>query len=113
MLTRAISILWLSLGIQASDGARFDAIGCSDQETNRDGIVHDEFFSGTVHDVSETSVTVSRTLPGKNPETRVFLMDTETIIEGKLKKLARVTVGYRTHDGQDHAWRIIVRESQE
>ena len=84
----------------------------SGQESSHDA-VHDEFFSGSVQEVSETSVTVSRSLPGKPPETRSFVLGSDTIIEGRLKKLARVTVGYRTQDGVDHAWRIIVRENPE
>lgn len=109
ILTRTLAILWLGIAVQGCNLAR--AYAC--QETNRDGIAHDEFFSGSVQDVSETSVSVSRSLPGKNPETKVFVLDAETIVEGKLKKLARVTVGFRSHDGQDYAWRIIVRDSPE
>ena len=82
------------------------------QEANPDG-TPGEFFSGIVQEFSDTSVSVSRTLPGKSAETRIFLLDGDTIIEGKLRKSARVTVGFRTHEGQDHAWRIIVRESPE
>ncbi len=111
-LLRALPILSFCLFLQAEERiCTPPAPGA--QESNRDGILQDEFFSGSVQEVSETTVSVSRSLPGKNPETRVFLMDADTIVEGKLKKLARVTVGYRTHDGQDHAWRIIVRESPE
>ncbi|MBY0505885.1 MAG: hypothetical protein K2X03_18355 [Bryobacteraceae bacterium] len=83
------------------------------QETNRDGSSHDEFYSGAVQEVSETTVAVARQLPGKQAETRVFVLDGDTIVEGRLKKQVRVTVGYRSHDGQDHAWRIIVRETPE
>ena len=108
-LARALSILWLGIAVHSPYLSRIHAC----QETNRDGIAHDEFFSGSVQEVSETSVSVSRSLPGKNPETKVFMMDAETIVEGKLKKLARVTVGFRSHDGQDYAWRIIVRDSPE
>ena len=109
ILLRALAILWLGTCVQSCVLTRVYAC----QDTNRDGIVHDEFFSGSVQEVSENSVSVSRSLPGKNPETKVFVLDAETIVEGKLKKLARVTVGFRSHDGQDHAWRIIVRDTPE
>ncbi len=107
MMTRALLFLWLSLSLQGDEKARAGLR--QTQESNP----QDEFFSGTVQELSETSVSVSRTLPGKSAETRVFSVDSETVIEGKLKKQVRVTVGYRTRDGQEHAWRIIVRESPE
>lgn len=110
MLLSLLTLLCLGLVPQGREAAAPNGWA---QETNRDGVVHDEFFSGSVQEISETSVSVTRMLPGKSPETRVFLLDSETIVEGKIKKLARVTVGYRTHDGQDHAWRIIVRDSPE
>jgi hypothetical protein len=105
---RVFITLLLCLVFQGGELARANSPG---QETQNDGVIHDEFFSGSVTEVSETTVAVCRTLPGKDPETKVFVVDSETIIEGKLKKAVRVTVGYRTHDGQDHAWRIIVRDS--
>jgi hypothetical protein len=110
-LFRAATLVLFSLSLEGDE--RLCPMAVAVQETNRDGILQDEFFSGSIQEVSETSVTVSRSLPGKSPETRSFVVDSDTIIEGKLKKLARVTVGYRTHDGQDHAWRIIVRDSPE
>ena len=109
MMIRLLAVLLLSLVAQGWEKAGL--VWASSQENNHDAVVQDEFFSGTVQEVGETTISVSRTLSGRSPETRVFQMDSETIVEGRLKKLVRVTVGYRTHDGQDHAWRIIVRES--
>ena len=105
-----VSILWLSLSFP---GCHLAWAGAPQSQEAHENDAQGEFFSGLVQEVSETSVSVSRSLPGKPAEIRVFTIDTETIVEGKLKKLARVTVGYRSHDGQDHAWRIIVRESPE
>jgi len=110
ILIRLLAVVWIWLVSPGGDFARAHA---PLQETNRDGVVHDEFFSGAVQDLTETSVSVCRSIPGKSPETRVFTIDGETIVEGKLKKMVRVTVGYRTHDGHDHAWRIIVRDAAE
>ena len=111
MFVRTFTLLWLVL---APHGA---GIGCAQAwfvaNALTDDVIPDEFYSGSVQEFTETSVTVARLLPGKPPETRVFVMDSETKVEGKLKKLARVTVGYHIHDGQDVAWRIIVRESPE
>ncbi len=89
------------------------AVVTQDAEGQEAESLPSEFFSGSVQDLSETSVSVTRSLAGKTPETRMFQLSNDTIVEGHLKKQARVTVGFRTHDGQDHAWRIIVRENPE
>ena len=111
MYIRTFTLLWLVLVPNGAGFARAQAWAAVSSVS--DDVMPDEFYSGSVQEFTETSVTVSRSLPGKNPETRVFVMDAETKVEGKLKKLARVTVGYHTHEGQDVAWRIIVRESPE
>jgi hypothetical protein len=67
------------------------------------------FFSGTVAAVAENSVTVTRSVPGKPDETRSFSITEETVVEGKLKAGARVTVGYTQSEQGDLALRIIVR----
>ena len=111
MFIRAYIVLWLILTLQGAGILRIHVLAVANAVA--DDVMPDEFFSGSVQEFSDTSVTVSRSLPGKSPETRVFVLDVETKVEGKLKKLARVTVGYRTHEGQEVAWRIIVRESPE
>ena len=111
MFIRTFTLLWLTLAPHGSGTVRAQAWAVPTAVT--EDVMPDEFYSGSVQEFNETTVTVARSLPGKTPETRVFVLDSETKVEGKLKKLARVTVGYRTHDGQDVAWRIIVRESPE
>ena len=111
MFIRTFTLLWLVLAPQGAGFARAQAWAAVSAVS--EDVMPDEFYSGSVQEFTETSVTVSRSLPGKSPEMRVFVMDAETKVEGKLKKLARVTVGYHTHEGQDVAWRIIVRESPE
>lgn len=71
-----------------------------------------EFYSGTVSEVPEGKVTVVRTLLGKAPESRTFIINGETKVEGRLRAKVRVTVGYKTTDEGDVAVRIIVRNSQ-
>lgn len=71
-----------------------------------------EFFSGTVEEVNDTKITVSRVLPGKPTETRSFLINPETKVEGRPRAKARVTVGFETKDDGDVAIRIIVRSQQ-
>ena len=111
MFIRAFIVLWLILTLQGAGILRIHVLAVANAVS--DDVMPDEFFSGSVQEFSDTSVTVSRSLPGKSPEPRVFVLDVETKVEGKLKKLARVTVGYRNHEGQEVAWRIIVRESPE
>ena len=67
------------------------------------------FFSGTVEDFSEARIVVSRVLPGKPTETRSFVINADTKVEGQPKAKARVTVGFETRDEGDVAVRIIVR----
>jgi cell envelope opacity-associated protein A len=69
-----------------------------------------DIFSGTVTASLPDSVTVVRKVPARADEARVFVVDKDTKIEGKLKTNARVTVRFRTDaDGAVHALRIIVR----
>ncbi len=71
-----------------------------------------EFYSGTITEMPEGKVVVVRTLLGKAPESRTFLINTETKVEGRLRAKARVTVGYKTTAEGDVAVRIIVRSQQ-
>ena len=69
----------------------------------------EEYFSGIVLAYSDETVTVARTILGKNSSSRHFAITSETQIEGKLKVKVRVTVKYITKDEVDHAVHIIVR----
>jgi hypothetical protein len=67
-------------------------------------------FSGTVTDLGSDSVTVLRTALIGQSVKRTFLLDAQTVVEGKLRAKARVTVRYMAdEDGQLHALHIIVR----
>ena len=68
-----------------------------------------EFFSGTITDLPPGKITVSRTVLGKPPETRTFVITPDTKIEGKLRPKVRVTVGFKAGEEGDLAMRIIVR----
>jgi hypothetical protein len=72
-----------------------------------------EFFSGTILEMPAGSITVSRAVLGQPPENRNFLITNATVIEGKLKTKARVTVGYKPTNDGDLAVRIIVRQQQQ
>jgi hypothetical protein len=68
-----------------------------------------QMYSGIVSGLDKQTLTVTRTVAGKPPESRTFLLKPETKIEGKLKTKARVTVGYLSKDEGEVAMRVIVR----
>jgi hypothetical protein len=71
-----------------------------------------QFFAGTITALSETSVTVTRTVLGKDATVRTFAITHETVIEGgKLKLKSRVTVKWLASEGGDRAVKIILRGS--
>src|SRR3954447_8633735 len=80
--------------------------GATPQEPNY------EFFSGTISEMPEGKIAVARTVLGKPPENRSFLINSDTKIEGKLKLKARVTVGLKSAPEGDLAIRIIVRPQE-
>jgi hypothetical protein len=56
--------------------------------------------------MNSTSIVVTRKSPA---ERKVFLMDTQTKVEGKIHANARVTVRFESTPAGDRAIRIIVR----
>jgi len=69
----------------------------------------DQFFTGTVTALSDTSVTVTRTTLGSDSTVRTFAITADTHVEGKLKMKARVTVRFVSLPEGDRVVRIIVR----
>ncbi len=71
----------------------------------------DQFFAGYITAVSDTQITVSRTVLGKQSSTRTFQITPETRIEGTPKVKAKVTVQFvPAGEGEgDRAVHIIVR----
>ncbi len=69
----------------------------------------DQFFSGIITALTETNVTVTRTVLGKESTVRTFNITPETHIEGKPKVKSRVTVRFVADENGDRAVRIIVR----
>jgi hypothetical protein len=57
-----------------------------------------DIFSGTVTASSPDSVTVVRKVPAKPDESKSFVIDKDTKIEGKLKVNSRVSVRFRADD---------------
>ena len=69
-------------------------------------------FSGTVVELTDAKVTVSRSILGSPAQKRSFVLKHDTRIEGDLHAKARVTVGFITTDEGDVARLIVVREKQ-
>jgi hypothetical protein len=70
----------------------------------------DQFFAGTITALSDTRITVTRTVLGKESTVRTFAVTPETVVEGgKLKLKARVTVKWVHGEDGDRAVKIILR----
>lgn len=69
----------------------------------------DQFFSGTIVEITTDHITVSRTVLGKDSGTRTFVITPETRIEGKPRAKSRVTVRFISEEESDRAIHIIVR----
>jgi hypothetical protein len=67
------------------------------------------YFSGTVVASNADSLSVSRTVLGRNVVLRSFVITPETVVEGELRERARVTVKYVTRDDVHEARHILVR----
>ena len=60
--------------------------------------------------VDDSSLTVNRTVLGKNSSTKTFILTAETMYEGgKPQVRAQVTIRYVTTEDGDRALRVIVR----
>jgi len=71
----------------------------------------DTFFAGTVAEITDDAVVISRTVQ-KKTEHRSFQLTPDTKIEGKLRTNVRVTVRYITEEGVYTATLIVVRGTQ-
>ena len=72
----------------------------------------DQFFAGTITALTDTSITVTRTVLGKESTVRTFDITQQTVIQGGKPKLkSRVTVKWVSGDDGDRAVKIILRGS--
>jgi len=70
----------------------------------------DQFFAGTITALSDTSITVTRTVLGKESTVHTFAITPETVIQGGKPKLkSKVTVKWVAGDDGDRALKIILR----
>ena len=68
----------------------------------------DTFFAGTVTQITDDAVVISRTVQ-KKTEQRTFQLTKDTKIEGKLRTRVRVTVRYTASEDGYIATMIVVR----
>jgi hypothetical protein len=71
---------------------------------------YDDTFSGSILELTNSKITVSRSILGKQPEKRTFLITADTRIEGKMRVKLKVTIGFVTSDDGDVARLIVVRQ---
>jgi hypothetical protein len=106
------SIFPAVLGVLILLAGTIPAAGQGSNQSWGNAPVKDQFFTGTVMAVDETSLTVNRTVLGKNSSTRTFLLTAQTKFEGgKPQVRSQVTVRYVTTDDGDIAVRVIVRRT--
>ncbi len=70
---------------------------------------YDDTFSGPIVELTASKIVISRSILGKPPEKRTFVIKVDTRIEGKLRVRAKVTVGFITNSEGDVARLIVVR----
>jgi len=71
----------------------------------------DQYFAGLVTELTEASVTITRTVLGKST-VRKFAITAETVIQGGKPKLkSKVTVKWAAGEDGDRALKIILRGS--
>lgn len=68
-----------------------------------------QFFAGTVTELDSTHITVSRSVLGRQPEHRTFVITPTTKMSKDLRTKERVTVRYRSDPDGDVALEILVR----
>ena len=72
----------------------------------------DKFFTGNVTAIDDSSITVNRTVLGKNSATKTFSVSADTRFEGGRPQIhSQVTVRYVTTDDEARAVHIILRRS--
>jgi hypothetical protein len=68
-------------------------------------------FTGVVTAMDKASLTVEK--DGKQPQTRTFVRDEQTLTSGDVARDARVTVFYRDENGRAVAHRVVVKAAPE
>ena len=109
------AILLIVAGAQFSIGGwaqENTSLEASHGDSSKSEPKYDHTFSGSIVELTDAQVTVSRSILGKPAEKHAFELKSDTRIEGKLRVRVRVTVGYVTTDDGDIARLVVVRTSQ-
>ena len=109
-MARFLIALVLALQLAFTMSAEAPVKATSGLAANKSTASANDIFSGMVTASTPDAVTVVRKVPARADEYKVFVVDRDTKIEGKLKVSARVSVHFKVaDDGVVHALRIIVR----
>ena len=84
------------------------ALVCAQDAPNKPA-VRPQFFAGTVTELDSTHITVSRSVLGRPPEHRTFIINSTTKMSKDLRTKERVTVRYSSDPDGDVALEILVR----
>jgi hypothetical protein len=111
IVTRIVLVALLTFNIAvAMQPPQQPAKSANSATAAKKSVPANDIFSGSVTAVTAETVTVVRKVPAKADESRDFVLDKDTKVEGKLKVNARVTVRFKADAaGLVHALRIIVR----
>ncbi len=102
--------MWRCLTVIAVVGLALTGVSASqEQSPPPTGVATEPYFSGTVTKLEKDSITVARTVLGKQDAVRTFIVTSETRTEGKLRVNARVTVQFVESQDGDRAVQIVVR----
>lgn len=86
------------------------ALVCAQDAPNKPAVhPRPQFFAGTVTELDSTHITVSRSVLGRPPEHRTFIINSTTKMSKDLRTKERVTVRYSSDPDGDVALEILVR----
>jgi len=101
-------MVWAEVAIVVMVLARVPAGRAQEPSDARQSEAQTDTFSGTVTDLKSDRITVRRSIAGLTAENKVFLMQSDTRVEGKPHLKARVTVGFVTNENGEAVARLIV-----
>jgi hypothetical protein len=104
-----MNVRLLSCGVISVFLALFSANHLLSQDPPSAAQPHDQLMAGTITALSDTSITVTRTVMGRDSTIRTFAITPATEIKGKPKMDWRVTVRFVSEENGDRAVRITVR----
>lgn len=106
-----VLIAWqFAFALSAQPPAGSGAPQTGSAKTTHAALPANDIFSGNVTAAGNGALTVLRKVPARADETRTFVLDAQTRVEGRLRVNARVSVRFRADSGGAlHALRVVVR----